>query len=119
MSLPSNGWTRPSGKANCFSAPTNPVAACSNFTAIELVDCPMYGECEICISPKTSNASFWIGPRWWRAKEAPSAAGGALGHNGYQSTSWAYTPATGARVFAHMDRSCAPRRFIEGYLWCW
>jgi hypothetical protein len=58
-----------SGKANCFSPPTNPAAACSNFTAIELVDCPTYGECEVCISPKTSNASFWIGPRWWQAKE--------------------------------------------------
>jgi len=79
MSLPSNGWTRPRGKANCFSPQTNPAAACSNFTAIELVDCPMYGECEVCMFPKTSNASFWIGPRRWRAKEALSAAGGALG----------------------------------------
>src|SRR5215471_20782857 len=84
MSLPSNGWTRPRGNANCFSSPTNPAAACSNLTAIELVDCPMYGECEISTSPKTSNASFWIGPRWWRAKEALSAAGGALGLKGYQ-----------------------------------
>jgi hypothetical protein len=27
-------------------------AACSNFAAIEFVDCPMYGECEVCIFPK-------------------------------------------------------------------
>ena len=60
----------------------------------------MYGECKVCISPKTSNASFWIGPRGRRAKEALSAAGGALGLKGYQSTSWAYTPGDLARVVA-------------------
>jgi hypothetical protein len=46
--------------------------ACSNFTAIQVVDCPMYGECEVCIFPKTSNASFWIGPRGWWVKKALS-----------------------------------------------
>src|SRR6476620_11834777 len=60
MSLPSNGWARPRGKANCFSSPTNPAAACSNFTAIEFVDCPMYGECEVCISPKRQMRAFGL-----------------------------------------------------------
>jgi hypothetical protein len=38
-------------------------------TPIGFADRLMYGECEVCISVKTSSASFWIGPRWWRAKK--------------------------------------------------
>jgi hypothetical protein len=72
MSFPTKVWTRPRDKANCFSSPANPAVACSNFTAIQLVDCPMYGECEVCIFPKTSNASFWIGLRGWWVKKALS-----------------------------------------------
>src|SRR4030095_10615637 len=94
-----NGWTRHRGKANCFSPPTNPATACSNFTVIELVDCPMYGECEVCISPKRQMRAFGL-VRGGGGRKALSVAGGVLGLKGYQSTSWAYTPATGARVVA-------------------
>ena len=51
-------------------------AACSNFAAIEFVDCPMYGECEVCISPKRQMRAF--GLVRGGAKEELSAAGGAL-----------------------------------------
>jgi hypothetical protein len=48
-------------------------AACSNFAAIEFVDCPMHGECEVCIFPKRQMRAF--GLVRGGAKEALSAAG--------------------------------------------
>src|SRR5205814_3283019 len=71
-------------------------------------DCLIPGECELCIPPTTSNASFWIGPgRRAAAKKAPLRY--ARPH----------TPAGAAHKRPRYGRVRRPRRFNEGYLRCW
>jgi hypothetical protein len=68
-------------------------------------------ESEVCISAKTSNASFWIGPRWAGEKKRSQRPVALL-----VSTVPKYflglhvgDRRTGGR---HMDRSCLPRRAV-------
>src|SRR5258705_8572480 len=73
-------------------------AACSNFAAIEFVDCPMYGECEVCISPKRQMRAFGLVRGGAKKNSQPPAAPSVSKDTSV--TSWACTTATAARVVA-------------------
>ena len=70
-------------------------------------------------TPKTSNASFWIGPEVVGGKR-PSAGRRRSRFRGCKYfLRWTYTPMTGAHRWSPYGRIMRPRRFSEGYLWCW